>query len=112
MISVMCLLLFAAIPSVNETEIVVEVDLENDKAMLTWTVNHPESFTHIVVEACETSETDIVCLKQNVTDKSGTTEMDIPDGDNYAFSFSFYDGEDLVAEQREAITHSPSTSRC
>ena len=70
-------------------------------AVITWRVINPDSFTRILVGVCEVDQR--LCLESNVTDVSSPSQISIPGGEAYEFSFHMYDGAELVASQPMAI---------
>lgn len=92
---------YSAKPVVGDKETKIEVYKDNDVATITWGVDNPESLSWVGVKVCEMKTTE--CLAHNVTDVSGTSQVSVPQGANYQFSFYLYDGVDIVSKQENAI---------
>ena len=96
----------SAKPAINTEEITVDIMKDSDYtsvAIITWSVINPGSVTHIVMKVCEVNSGE--CRKHEISDFTSTSQVNIPKGDNYEFSFYLYDGAELVATQERALVH-------
>ncbi len=84
------------------TTIEIHVAETNNVAIITWSVNNIESFTHIIVRVCLDNTEE--CMQHNVTDVSSTSQLNIPEGEKHVLSFYMYDGVELVHSQETAIS--------
>ena len=87
----------SAKPVLDTTETSVEISRDENSATITWSITNANSFTHVLVEVCEVVQQQ--CLGSNVTDVSTPSQISIPGGVAYNFSFDMYDGAELVASE-------------
>ena len=96
---------------VDTTGTSIEISQEENLAIITWSVINPDSFTRMLIEVCEVDQQQ--CLESNSTDVSSPSQISIPKGDTYKFTFYMYDGAELVAsEEMEADDTGREISIC
>ena len=95
----------SAKPAINTDDITVDITKDSndtDVAIVTWSVMNPGSVTHILMKVCEVNYGE--CIEHEIGDFTSTSQVNIPKGQHYEFSFYLYDGAELVATQERATT--------
>ncbi len=84
--------------NIDETSIEITRDINNNPvAIITWNINNLGSVTHIVVKVCVVNLNQ--CMADLIRDLQSTSTVDIPEGQEYDFTFELYDGDQLVETQ-------------
>ena len=76
--------------------------------VITWGVINPDSVTHFGMKVCEVNSGE--CREHEIGDFTTTSQVNIPEGEDYEFSFYLYDGADLVATQERVLLHKSGIS--
>ena len=101
----------SAKPAINTGDITVVITKDSngtDVAIITWSVINSGSVTHILMKVCEVSSGE--CMEHEIGDFQSTSQVNIPKGQDYEFSFYLYDGIELVATQERAVTRETGIS--
>ena len=96
----------SAKPAINTEEITIHIMKDSNGtsvAIIPWSVINPCSVTHIMMKVCEVNSGE--CRKHEIGDFTSTSQVNIPKGEDYEFSFYLFDGRDLVATQERALIH-------